>query len=114
MAEVGFALLLDCSGNLFKPKAPHPRDVEANPDIIYAVMKVSRGVGRYSALVLKAAILKFYGDNKLFPLGLSAGMEVIDTWALKQADALQRLVTRICVKSGLIGYPKRWTHRVHM
>jgi hypothetical protein len=102
MAEVGFALLLDCSGSLFRPKAPHPRDVEANSEIIYAVIKVSRGIGRYTALHLKAAILKFYGDNKLFPTGLSAGMEVVDTWALKQADALQRLVTRIYFKSGLL------------
>ena len=95
MAEVGFALLLDCSGTVFKPKAPHPRDVEANCEIVFAVMKVSRGVGRYSSLLLKAAILKFYEDNKLFPSGLSANMEVVDSWALKQAAALQRLVTRI-------------------
>lgn len=91
--KVGFSFLLDCSGNLFKKELPALRDVEANPDAIFAVMKVSKGVGRYSAHILQAAILTFYTDNRLFPTGLKAGMEVIDTWALRQANALQRLAT---------------------
>ena len=94
-AKVGFAFLLDASGNLFKPKAPHLKDVECNSEAVYAVMQVSKGVGRYSAHILKAAIIKFYAENKLFPVGLSQGMEVIDTWGLRQGNALQRLVTYI-------------------
>ena len=92
---MGFSFLLDCSGTLFmaRPKKPSLKDLEGNDDAIFSVMKVSRGVGRYSDHILKGALLKFYTDCKLFPTGLSADMEVIDTWALRQASALQRLVT---------------------
>lgn len=97
-SKVGFSFLLDCSGTLFKTgKRVSLRDVESNTEAIFAVMKVSKGVGRYSSHILKAAINQFYTDCRLFPTGLSSDMEVIDTWALRQGHALQRLVTRtIC------------------
>ena len=93
---MGFSFLLDATGQLFKPKKKISlRDVEANAEAIFAVMRVSKGVGRFSAIILQQALLRFYVAENLFPTGLSPGMECIDTWALRQASALQRLVTWI-------------------
>ena len=90
----GFSFLLDATGNLFKPKKKLSlRDVEANTEAIAAVMRVSRGVGRFSGIILQHALLRFYTEYKLFPVGLCAEMECIDTWALRQGSTLQRLVT---------------------
>jgi len=77
------------------PKKPSLRDIEGNGEAIFAVMKASRGVGRYSAFILKHAILRFYTKHHLFPTGISEDMSIIDTWALRQGRALQRLVTWI-------------------
>ena len=60
---------------------------------IEAVMIVCRGTGRYSAQLLKDAVLTFYTDQKLLPAGLDRSMACVDLWALKQASALQRLVS---------------------
>ena len=91
---MGFSFLLDATGNLFKPeKKLSLRDVEANTEAIAAVMRVSRGVGRFSGIILQHALLRFYTEYKLFPVGLCAEMECIDTWALRQGSTLQRLVT---------------------
>ena len=92
---MGFSFLLDCSGRLFeiKKKAVSMRDVEANCEAIFAVMVVSKGKGRYSAHLLQKAIMLFYKECALFPPGLSSDMEVIRTWALKQGNALQKLVS---------------------
>ena len=93
--QVGFSFLLDCSGRLFeiKKKPVAMRDVEGNCEAIFAVMVVSKGAGRYSAHLLQQAITLFYTECALFPPGLSSDMEVIQTWALKQGNALQKLVS---------------------
>ena len=93
-SQVGFSFLLDASGQLFGTgKAVARKDVEANTDQIFCVMKVSRGKGRYSAHVLSQALMVFYEKSKLYPTGLSSDMEVIQNWALKQGNALQKLVS---------------------
>ena len=92
ISKVGFSFLLDSSGKLFKPKAPSLKDVESNVEAIFAVMKTSNGIKRFSALTLRDAIIEFYEKNKLFPAGLSGNMTVIDDWATRQGAALQRLV----------------------
>ena len=93
--KVGFSFLLDASGKLFKPhpKKPNLRDVEGNVEAIYAVMCVSKGSGHFSSHILKEALLQFYTSADLFPVGITADMAVIQTWALRQGLALQRLVT---------------------
>lgn len=95
--QVGFSFLCNATGNLFLNKRISLKDVDANTDSIYAVMIVSRGQGRYSAHLLKEAILMRYENCKLYPAGVSSAMECIQTWALKQGKALQRLVARLLI-----------------
>lgn len=73
-------------------RKPTLRDVEGNTEAIFVVMKASRGVGRFSSILLKEAILTFYTECELFPTGITSSMAVIDKWALRQGSALQRLV----------------------
>lgn len=63
-------------------------------------MVVSKGQGRYSAHLLKEAILMHYEGCKLYPEGVTSAMECIQTWALKQGKALQRLVARLLIYWG--------------
>ena len=101
-SEVGFSFLLDASGTLFtaKRKTPKLKDIESNTEAIEAVMRVSKGKGFYSSHILKASLLDFYTSSNLFPTGITPDMEVIDTWALRQSHALQRLVS-------LLKFPSR-------
>lgn len=92
--EVGFSFLVNASGKLFTSQPCSLKDVEANSAAIYAVMVVSRGNGRYSCEVFKQAILKFYEEKRLFPVGLSSNMECVRNWAKKMAYGLQRLTAR--------------------
>ena len=68
--------------------------VLGNVEVIQAVLQVSRGVGRYSTQVFQKAILKFYEDNHLFPVGMSVEMACVENWAKKTAYGLQRVVAR--------------------
>ena len=95
--EVGFNFLLDASGKLFNADTPHIQDIESNTEAIFCVMKTSRGIGRFSILVLSNALMRFYQDAKLYPAGISSDLLVIQKWALKQASALQRLVPWYCL-----------------
>ena len=90
--QVGFSFLCNATGRLFTKQQVSSSDLDANYDPVYAVMVVSRGTGRYSAHLLKESIMKFYKEAKLYPPGITSEMECIQTWALKQGKALQRLV----------------------
>ncbi|CAK8994229.1 unnamed protein product, partial [Durusdinium trenchii] len=91
---VGFSFLCNATGRLFTKGQISLSDVDANYDPIYCVMKVSHGTGRYSAHLLKEAIIKHYEWCKLYPCGITSCMQCIQDWALKLGKALQRLVSR--------------------
>jgi len=56
-------------------------------------MMTSRGKGRYSAHILKEALLEFFQEKRLFPKGMCREMECIQKWALRSGQAMQRLVS---------------------
>ena len=58
---------------------------------VKAVMLATRGRGRFSAHLLKHAILDFYEKHKLWPKGIVRSMSCIEQWSLKMGRALQRL-----------------------
>ena len=59
---------------------------------IEAVMRVTLGKGRFSGHLLKASIVAFFEQQKLFPKGICKEMECIEEWSAKMGMALQRLV----------------------
>ena len=59
---------------------------------IFAVMKATEGRARQSAHLIKEAVLKFYGDNNLFPEGIVAELDAVQVWALRIGSALKRMV----------------------
>lgn len=59
---------------------------------IYAVMKTSRGSGRFGPKLLQKAILAFYKKYRLLPKGMTEEMSAVDLWSLKMGRALSRLV----------------------
>lgn len=62
---------------------------------IYAVMKASRGSGRFAPKILQKAILAFYKKHKLLPNGMVEDMQAVQLWSLKMGRALSRLVSRL-------------------
>ena len=56
-------------------------------------MKISRGSGRFSPVILQRAIVIFYKDHGLFPRGITTDMDAIQLWSLKMGRALCRLVS---------------------
>ena len=93
--EVGFSFLFNTTGRLFGKGQISLRDIDANTESIGAVMRVSRGTGRFSSYLLQRSILEFYERSGLFPSGITRDLECIQNWSLKQANALQRLVPRL-------------------
>ena len=67
----------------------HCRPLEA----VEAVMRATKGRGRFSAHLLKIVIIQYYEKHKLFPKGMVGSMECVQTWALKMGLALQRLAS---------------------
>ena len=59
---------------------------------IHAVMLVTKGIGRFSAHLLAASVVKFFENCKLFPRGVTSSMDCITDWSLRMGKALQRLV----------------------
>ena len=114
-SQVGLNFLCDHSGKLHTKK-PSLKDVRCNGDAVqlhqngsckdcalaesaqavFAVIKATRGDGRLSAYVLRDAILDFYVTNDLFPPGLCAEAECVQTWGLKFGASLRRLVPCLC------------------
>ena len=64
-------------------------------EVIEAVMLVTQGKGRFSAHVLKNAILLFFTKQKLYPKGMCSEMDCVDAWGLRMGQTTQRLVTCI-------------------
>ena len=60
---------------------------------IFSVMKAVKNE-RQSAYVIRAGILRFYSQEKLFPRGLRDDMSCVQDWALRLGEALKRLVLR--------------------
>jgi len=56
-------------------------------------MVTSQGKGRYSSHILKESLLEFFERNKLFPKGMVRSMDFVEKWALRNGQAMQRLVT---------------------
>ena len=59
---------------------------------LLAVVKGSGGKSRLSKKVLQRAILMFYAQHRLFPVGVVAELPCVQDWSLKHALALKRLV----------------------
>ena len=55
-------------------------------------MMTSKGKGRFSAHILKEALLEFFQSEKLYPRGMVPEMDCVQAWALRNAQAMQRLV----------------------
>lgn len=62
---------------------------------------VSFGKGRFSSHLLKQALLQFYATQRLYPSGMTSSMECVETWALRNGLAMQRLVSSILLISSL-------------
>ena len=60
LVQVGFQFVTNSSGRVFSKKKVGMKDIEANRDLIEAVVEVSKGSGRYSTCVLAKAILQHY------------------------------------------------------
>ena len=82
------------TGRVFSKKKVGMKDIEANRDLIEAVVQVSKGTGRYSTCVLAKAILQHYTKHRLFPLGLTSDMECAVNWSRKQAFGVLKCVSR--------------------
>lgn len=115
----GFSFLIDASGKLFTKAKPSLKDVEVNIEArnralvngslsfcdmfefcdsvlgqaIHAVMLATKGRGRFSSHLLKACILTYFENEKLFPKGIVKEMECVQAWSLKMGRGLQRLVS---------------------
>ena len=55
-------------------------------------MMTSKGKGRFSAHILKQALLEFFQSEKLYPRGMVPEMDCVQAWALRNGQAMQRLV----------------------
>lgn len=55
-------------------------------------MMTSQGKGRFSAHILKQALLEFFQCEKLYPRGMVPEMDCVQAWALRNGQAMQRLV----------------------
>ena len=62
-------------------------------EAVEAVMRATRGKGRFSAHLLKHIILDYYERHRLWPKGIVRKMTCIENWALKMGLALQRLAS---------------------
>ena len=66
---------------------------------------VSRGKGRFSSHLLKEAFLEFYEKQRLYPTGMTSSMECVETWALRNGLAMQRLVSSILLMFAFFTVP---------
>ena len=81
--------------DLYMHVKPHPIDKLEVPGLCKAVgsvMRVTRGVGRFSAHLLAASLVNFFEVQKIFPQGITRDMDCIAAWSLRMGKALQRLV----------------------
>lgn len=60
--------------------------------VVLAAVKGARGNPRMSRFVLQKAILHFYSECRLYPLGIVSELPSVQDWALKCAKAIVRLV----------------------
>ena len=60
-------------------------------------MMTSKGRGRFSAHILKEALLDFFSEGKLYPKGMCREMECIQAWALRNGQAMQRLASQMYI-----------------
>ena len=61
-------------------------------EVVLASVKGVQGKPRISAYTLQKAFLDFFTEHKLFPPGIYADIPAVQTWALKYAVALKKLV----------------------
>ena len=111
--------VLNHSGNVFSRLTPTLRDVACNAEActlmtikpacviavsvygafkvclqaVFAIIKAyhSRGL-RFSAYSIQKGILMFYTQARLFPPGLASELPCVQSWSLRCAYALRRLV----------------------
>ena len=62
-------------------------------EVLLATIKGANGKPRVSAYVLQKALLEFFTQFKLFPMGVYADIPAVQSWALKYAVAIKKLVT---------------------
>ena len=62
-------------------------------EVILATIKGANGKSRVSAYTLQRALLEFFTECKLFPVGIYADVPAVQSWALKYAVAIKKLVT---------------------
>ena len=60
--------------------------------VVLAAIKGCGGKPRVSAYTLQNALLQFYTEENLFPPGLFADIPAVQSWALKHAVAIKKLV----------------------
>ena len=60
--------------------------------VVLAVIKGARGKARTSADALKRALLELFSRRRLFPKGIYAEMDSVQTCALRYGIALKKLV----------------------
>ena len=58
---------------------------------VFAVIKGTQGKSRLSAYDIQQAIMRWFTDKKIWPMGLSAAIPCCQDWALKQGNALKKL-----------------------
>ena len=61
-------------------------------EAIVACVRGSKGVPHLSKFTLQKALVAFYSKYKLFPEGVYAEIPAVQQWALKQAEALKKMV----------------------
>ncbi len=62
-------------------------------------MMTSKGKGRFSAHILKEALLEFFQSEKLYPRGIVPEMDRVQAWSLRNGQAMQRLVACYSLKT---------------
>ena len=62
-------------------------------EVVLAVVKGLEGHSRVSAYVIQAALLSYYTEVKLYPLGIYAEIPAVQDWALKYGVAIRKLVS---------------------
>ncbi|CAL1135652.1 unnamed protein product [Cladocopium goreaui] len=94
LREVGLTVLVDHSGKLFTRQKCTIKDIIVNQEVLLATIKGANGKSRVSAYVLQKALLEFFTQFKLFPMGVYADIPAVQSWALKYAVAIKKLVSR--------------------
>ena len=70
--------------------------------VILATVKGMKKNPRVSAYTLQKAILTTFQDLKLFPAGIYSDIPAVQSWALKYAVAIKKLVLRLFETAWLV------------